>query len=139
MKLILLLIISSISLILTAQKQSLQLSSSSKTIEVGKAISFTVNSSINGTINIEFPSCFMSGGTMNSMQQTIDSRGNLISSISYTQEGSFKKEGKFTLSATLKNGSKTYKSNSITVTITKKEENQKPKKSLGNSEWDISK
>ena len=138
MKLILLLIISSISLILAAQKPSLQLSASSKTIEVGKAISFTVNSSINGTIDIEFPSCFLSRGTMNSMQQTIDSRGNLISSISYTQEGSFKKEGKFTLSATLKNGSKTYKSNSITVTITKKVENQKPKKSLGNSEWDIS-
>lgn len=121
-----------------AQKQFVQLSVNKKPIEVGQMISFTVKSNVNGQVSLQLPEQFLQGGTMNGMEQTMDNSGSMVTSIFYTQEGMFKKEGKYTIVATIKDKNKTHKSNVLTVNVRKKSDPNN-KKGYASSEEDITK
>ena len=125
------------SLILSAQKPFIQLTVSDKLSEVGQLISFTAKSNMNGDIQLDLPSEFIQGGTMNGMEQTMDQNGNMVVSVNLTQEGVFRKEGKYQIYAYVKDRSKTHRSNLISVTVKKKGEIKK--KSYNQEEGDITK
>lgn len=127
----------SISTVVYAQKPNIQLSVNVKPIEVGQMVAFTVKSNVNGNISINLPATFTEAGVMNGMEQTMDGNGNMIISISYTQQGVFTKPGKYTVSASVKDKSKTYKSNDLAIVVRKKGE-AKSKKNFEQSEEDIS-
>lgn len=120
-----------------SQKPNIQLSVNVKPIEVGQMVAFTVKSNVNGNISIDLPATFTEAGVMNGMEQTMDGNGNMLISISYTQQGVFTKPGKYTITATVKDKNKTYKSNDLSVTVRKKGE-AKSKKNYEQSEDDIS-
>lgn len=120
------------------QKPSVLLSVNKKPIEVGQVVAFTVKSNVNGAVDIDVPESFIQGGTMNGMEQTIDNNGNMVVSINFTLEGLFKKEGKFTITATVKDRNKTHKSNPLTITVRKKSDPKAAKK-YDNSEGEITK
>jgi LPXTG-motif cell wall-anchored protein len=71
------------------------------------------------------------------MEQTMDGNGNMLISISYTQQGVFSKPGKYTVTASVKDKSKTYKSNDLAIVVRKKGEG-KSKKNYEQSDEDIS-
>ena len=119
------------------QKPNIQLSVNVKPIEVGQMVAFTVKSNVNGNISINLPATFTEAGVMNGMEQTMDGNGNMLISISYTQQGVFTKPGKHTITATVKDKNKTYKSNDIFVVVRKKRE-AKSKKKYEQSDEDIS-
>ena len=127
----------SISTVVYAQKPNIQLSVNVKPIEVGQMVAFTVKSNVNGNISINLPATFTEAGVMNGMEQTMDGNGNMIFSISYTQQGVFSKPGKYTITASVKDKSKTYKSNDLAIVVRKKGE-AKSKKNFEQSEDDIS-
>ena len=127
----------SVSLILSAQKPFIQLTVSDKFIEVGQVISFTAKSNMNGDIQLDLPAEFIEGGTMNGMEQTMDQNGNMVVSVNLTQEGVFRKEGKYQIYAYVKDRSKTHRSNLVSVTVKKKGEIKK--KSYNQEEGDITK
>ena len=120
-----------------AQKPNIQLSVNVKPIEVGQIVAFTVKSNVNGNITINLPATFTEAGVMNGMEQTMDGNGNMIISISYTQQGVFTKPGKYTVTASVKDKSKTYKSNDLAIVVRKKGEG-KSKKNYEQSDEDIS-
>ncbi len=120
-----------------AQKPNIQLSVNVKPIEVGQMVAFTVKSNVNGNITINLPATFTEAGVMNGMEQTMDGNGNMIISISYTQQGVFTKPGKYTITASVKDKNKSYKSNDLSVVVRKKGE-AKSKKNFEQSEEDIS-
>ena len=119
------------------QKPNIQLSVNVKPIEVGQMVAFTVKSNVNGNISINLPATFTEAGVMNGMEQTMDGNGNMLISISYTQQGVFTKPGKYTITATVKDKNKTYKSNDLSVVVRKKRE-AKSKKKYEQSDEDIS-
>lgn len=127
----------SISTVVYAQKPNIQLSVNVKPIEVGQMVAFTVKSNVNGNISINLPTSFTEAGVMNGMEQTMDGSGNMIISISYTQQGVFSKPGKYTITASVKDKSKTYKSNDLSIVVRKKGD-PKSKKNYEQSEEDIS-
>lgn len=120
------------------QKPSVQLSVNKKPIEVGQSVAFTVKSNFNGQVSIQLPEQFLQGGTMNGMEQTMDNSGAMVTSIFYTQEGVFKKDGKYTIVATVKEKNKTHKSNTLTIQVRKKAD-PSSKKGYASSEEDITK
>ena len=124
-------------LLLVAQKPSIQLTVSDKSIEIGQVISFTAKSNITGEIVLDLPSGFIQGGTMNGMEQTMDQNGNMVVSVNLTQEGVFRQEGKYQIYAYIKDRSKTHRSNLVSVTVKKKGEIKK--KSYDQEEGDITK
>ncbi len=124
-------------LLLVAQKPSIQLTVSDKSIEIGQVISFTAKSNITGDIVLDLPSGFIQGGTMNGMEQTMDQNGNMVVSVNLTQEGVFRQEGKYQIYAYIKDRSKTHRSNLVSVTVKKKGEIKK--KSYDQEEGDITK
>jgi hypothetical protein len=124
-------------LLLVAQKPSIQLTVSDKSIEIGQVISFTAKSNITGDIVLDLPSGFIQGGTMNGMEQTMDQNGNMVVSVNLTQEGVFRQEGKYQIYAYIKDRSKTHRSNLVSVTVKKKGEINK--KSYDQEEGDITK
>jgi hypothetical protein len=119
------------------QKPNIQLSVNVKPIEVGQMVAFTVKSNVNGNISINLPTTFTEAGVMNGMEQTMDGNGNMLISISYTQQGVFSKPGKYTITASVKDKSKTYKSNDLAIVVRKKGE-AKSKKNYEQSDEDIS-
>ena len=119
------------------QKPNIQLSVNVKPIEVGQMVAFTVKSNVNGNISINLPATFTEAGVMNGMEQTMDGNGNMLISISYTQQGVFTKPGKYTITASVKDKNKTYKSNDLSVVVRKKRE-AKSKKKYEQSDEDIS-
>jgi LPXTG-motif cell wall-anchored protein len=127
----------SVSSFVYGQKPNIQLSVNVKPIEVGQMVAFTVKSNVNGNISINLPTTFTEAGVMNGMEQTMDGNGNMLISISYTQQGVFTKPGKYTITATVKDKNKTYKSNDLSLVVRKKGE-AKSKKNYEQSEDDIS-
>ena len=119
------------------QKPNIQLSVNVKPIEVGQMVAFTVKSNVNGNISINLPTSFTEAGVMNGMEQTMDGSGNMIISISYTQQGVFTKPGKYLITASVKDKNKSYKSNELSIVVRKKGE-AKSQKNYEQSEDDIS-
>jgi hypothetical protein len=120
-----------------AQKPDIQLSVNKKPIEVGQNVVFTVKSNIDGQVQFDFPSSFMQGGNSKSVQQSIiNNAWSLV--VENAQAGVFKKEGKFTVVATVTEKGKTYKSNPLTVTVKPKSDPAKARK-FDNTEGEITK
>lgn len=118
----LLLIYSGIVSCVFAQKAVVKLEVDPKITQSGEAITVTVKSNIQGEIDIDLPSAFINGySVMNGMEQETDyNTGRVITYFYYSQEGIIKKDGNYTFGpAYIKSGSKTYKSNTVSVTIRK--------------------
>jgi len=99
------------------QSNSLNLSVSNSNPEVGEAFEISVKSSINGSIQVTFPSEFISGGAMTGMTQQISSSSR--STVYYrTEMGYFQKEGEFVIGpAKIRSGNKIYTSNKLTIKV----------------------
>jgi hypothetical protein len=120
-----------------AQKPDIQLSINKKPVEVGQSVVFTLKANIDGQVQFDFPSSFIQGGNSRSVQQSlINNTWSFV--VENAQEGVFKKEGKYTITATVKEKGKTYKSNSLTVTVKLKSDPTKARK-FDNTEGEITK
>ncbi len=118
----LLLIYSGIVSCVFAQKAVVKLEVDPKITQSGESITVTIKSNIQGEIDIDLPSAFINGySVMNGMEQETDyNTGRVITYFYYSQEGIIKKDGNYTFGpAYIKSGSKTYKSNTVNVTIRK--------------------
>lgn len=103
-----------------SQNKEVELSTNALSFDVGEPITITVKSTVQGMIDIDFPSAFVHGYDMVSgMEQDMDANTGQITTIYYlSQTGAISKAGKYTLGpAFIKKGNKTYVSNSVTVTI----------------------
>ena len=120
-----------------AQKPDIQLTINKKPVEVGQAVVFTVKTNIDAPIQFDFPSSFIQGGNSKSVQQSfINNSWSIV--VENAQEGIFKKEGKFTIVALVKDKGKTYKSNPLVVSIKAKSDPAKKRK-YDNTEGEITK
>lgn len=107
-----------------AQKPVVKIEVDPKVAQAGESITITVKSNIQGEIDIDFPSAFVPGySVMNGMEQETDyNTGKVITYYYYSQDGTIKKDGEYTFGpAFIKSGSKTYKSNTVNVTIRKEQ------------------
>lgn len=106
------------------QKPVVKIEVDPKVAQAGESITVTVKSNIEGEIDIDFPSAFVPGySVMNGMEQETDfNTGKVITYYYYSQDGTIKKDGEYTFGpAFIKSGSKTYKSNTVNVTIRKEQ------------------
>ena len=104
--------------LLNAQQLVLSVSVDNSAPKVGEMIEVIVKTTINGNIQISYPSEFISGGgVMNGMSRQISNSG--YSTIYYRSEnGAFQKEGEFTIGpATIRKGNKSYTSNKVVVKV----------------------
>ena len=107
-----------------AQKYFVKLEVSEKKISLGGEIVLTVKSNVEGEISIEFPPEFIRGyEVMTGMEQEVDYNSGMVNTINYySQNGSFSKNGTFTVGpAYVKRGKNLYKSNTIEVKVQKEE------------------
>jgi hypothetical protein len=107
-----------------AQKITVSLNSDLKSVLINDQITFTVKSNISGDVNIDFPKEFSSGyGSMNGMEQEMDYNTGAVNTTYYfSQNGFFKTEGTYTFNAYITNRKKVFKSNAITIKVTKQEQ-----------------
>ena len=120
MKAYLTIIFFSFACILWAQKNIIKLEVDQKRIKLGESLVITVRSNIEGEISIDFPPEFVRGyDVMSGMEQVVDYNSGIVNTINYySQNGSFKKVGTFTIGpAYIKRGKHVYKSNTVQVTI----------------------
>ncbi len=109
----------------TAQKPIVFLEIDPKEAEIGEVITITVKSNVQGEIDIDFPSAFVHGfNVMNGMEQEIDyTTGKVISYYYLSQTGTLQKSGTFKMGpAYVKKGNKVYRSNAVSITISKENE-----------------
>jgi hypothetical protein len=120
-----------------AQKPDIQLTINKKPVEVGQAVVFTVKTNIDAPIQFDFPNSFIQGGNSKSVQQSfINNSWSIV--VENAQEGVFKKEGKFTIVALVKDKGKTFKSNPLVVSVKPKSDPAKKRK-YDNTEGEITK
>lgn len=103
-----------------AQKPIVRLVVEPTQIEKGQPIQITVKANVQGQIKIDYPSAFIEGYSMaNGMEQETDyNTGKIITLFYYAVDGTFKKEGTFTIGpAYINSGGKVYKSNTVSVTV----------------------
>jgi hypothetical protein len=104
-----------------SQDGKVTLSIEPSTAEVGETVLIKIKSQVEGDVDIDnLPSCFVYGyQTMQGMESEMDTyTGDLITYYYFHQTGTFGKEGKYTVGPVyIKKGHKTYKSNTVTVTI----------------------
>ncbi len=106
------------------QKPVVKIEVDPKVAQAGESITVTVKSNVQGEIDIDFPSAFVPGySVFNGMEQETDfNTGKVITYYYYSQDGTIKKDGEYTFGpAFIKSGSKTYKSNTVNVTIRKEQ------------------
>lgn len=106
------------------QKPVVKIEVDPKVAQAGEPITVTIKTNVQGEIDIDFPSAFVPGySVMNGMEQETDfNTGKVITYYYYSQDGTIKKEGEYTFGpAYIKAGSKTYKSNTFSVTIRKEQ------------------
>jgi hypothetical protein len=103
------------------QKVEVILSVDPLSVEIGELFTLSVKSSVQGEVEIDnLPRSFVYGyDVMNGMEQEMDyNTGNVITYYFLSQTGAISKTGKFTLGpAYIKKGSKTYKSNMVTISV----------------------
>lgn len=107
---------------LFGQKPVVKIKVDPKVAQAGESITVTIKSNVQGEIDIDFPSAFVPGySVLNGMEQETDfNTGKVITYYYYSQDGTIKKDGEYTFGpAYVKSGSKTYKSNTVGVTIRK--------------------
>lgn len=108
--------------ILHAQKPIVKLEVDQTKITLGNELIITVKSNVEGEITINFPSEFVRGyDVMSGMEQEVDYNTGIVNTISYySQNGSFKKTGTFSIGpAYVKRGKHIFKSNMVQVTVQK--------------------
>jgi len=108
--------------ILHAQKPIVKLEVDQTKITLGNELIITVKSNIEGEITINFPSEFVRGyDVMSGMEQEVDYNTGIVNTISYySQNGSFKKTGTFSIGpAYVKRGKHVFKSNMVQVIVQK--------------------
>lgn len=105
---------------LSQSKPTVKLIVSSKQVETGEPVLFTVKSSISGTVELDYPTEFIVGsGVSSGMEQETDySTGESITTYYFAQNGTFSQEGSYTIKAYVKKG-KVYSSNSVTIRVSK--------------------
>lgn len=106
------------------QKPVVKIEVDPKVAQAGEPITVTIKSNVQGEIDIDYPSAFVPGySVMNGMEQETDfNTGKVITYYYYSQDGTIKKDGEYTFGpAYVKSGSKTYKSNTVNVTIRKEQ------------------
>ncbi|MES2588413.1 MAG: BatD family protein [Bacteroidota bacterium] len=103
------------------QKASVNLSVDTKSLQIGNPITFTVKSNVEGNVEIDFPDEFIQGyGSMSGMEQEMDYNSGSVHTIYYfSQNGTFKENGTYTIYAYVKNKKAIYKSNKVTVKVEK--------------------
>ena len=107
---------------LHAQKPIVKLEVDQTKITLGNELIITVKSNIEGEITINFPSEFVRGyDVMSGMEQEVDYNTGIVNTISYySQNGSFKKTGTFSIGpAYVKRGKHIFKSNMVQITVQK--------------------
>jgi len=107
---------------LHAQKPIVKLEVDQTKITLGNELIITVKSNVEGEITINFPSEFVRGyDVMSGMEQEVDYNTGIVNTISYySQNGSFKKTGTFSIGpAYVKRGKHIFKSNMVQVTVQK--------------------
>ncbi len=105
-----------------AQKPIVKLEIEPRTVQEGEMFSITVKTNIQGDIKIDYPSAFIEGYAVSSgMQQESDyNTGKIITLFYYAEEGMIRKAGNYTIGpAYIKSGGKTFKSNTVSVQVTK--------------------
>lgn len=107
-----------------AQQVHVNLSVDQKEVEIGVPVIVTISSNVEGEFTLDIPSDFsMLPGVQSGKSQQVDYQTGKKESIYFmTRTGSFQREGKYDFRATLKTRKKTYKSNSLSVTVKKKEQ-----------------
>ena len=106
------------------QKPVVKIEVDPKVAQAGESITINIKSNVQGEIDIDYPSAFVPGySVMNGMEQETDyNTGKVITYYYYSQDGTIKKDGEYTFGpAFIKSGSKTYKSNTVNVTIQKEQ------------------
>ena len=106
------------------QKPVVKIEVDPKLAQADESITVTIKTNVQGEIDIDFPSAFVPGySVMNGMEQETDfNTGKVITYYYYSQDGTIKKEGEYNFGpAYIKAGSKTYKSNTFSVTIRKEQ------------------
>jgi len=109
---------------LHAQKPIVKLEVDQTKITLGNELIITVKSNVEGEITINFPSEFVRGyDVMSGMEQEVDYNTGIVNTISYySQNGSFKKTGTFSIGpAYVKRGKHIFKSNMVQVTVQKEQ------------------
>lgn len=104
------------------QKAEVSLTANTKNVEIGETIELTVKSNVTGQVKIVYPDEFIMGYIIMQGKETElnTATGKLITFYSSTQNGAFKENGTFSLTAYITNKNKVYKSNTITVKVEKK-------------------
>jgi hypothetical protein len=105
-----------------AQKPIVKLEIDPRTVQEGEMFSITLKTNIQGEIKIDYPSAFIEGYAVSSgMQQESDyNTGKIITLFYYAEEGMIRKAGNYTIGpAYVKVGGKTFKSNTVSVQVTK--------------------
>lgn len=122
MKALIVIFCSSLASIMFAQKAIVKLEVDPKNVQAGDPINVTVKSNVQGELDVDFPSAFVQGySVMSGMEQEVDyNTGKVITLYYHTQEGVIRKDGTYTIGpAYIRSGNKTYKSNTVTVTVKK--------------------
>jgi hypothetical protein len=92
-----------------------------RSADVGETVLITIKTKVQGEVEIDnLPSCFVQGyQTVSGMDSQMDPyTGKLITYYYFSQTGAFGKEGKYTVGPVyVKKGNKTYKSNTLVITI----------------------
>lgn len=106
--------------------QAVELSIEPRSIDVGETVIIKVQTTEQGDVDIDnLPSCFVPGqDMMDGMNTEIDyNTGKIITYYHLSRTGVFTKSGKFTIGpAFIKQGNKTFKSNTVVVTVGEKTE-----------------
>ncbi len=126
MRLFTLISVSFITQLCQAQSNTVVLSIEPRTADVGETVVIHVNSTVQGEIEVDnLPGCFVFGqDMMDGMNTEIDyNTGKIVTYYRFSRTGAFSKSGKYTIGpAYVKQGNKTYKSNTVVVTVGDKTE-----------------
>jgi len=105
---------------LIGQKNFIKLEVTPNTANLGESITVSVKSNIRGSISVNYPSQFKHGyNVMSGMSEEYDNISGKINRISYMSEaGKIDQAGNYTFGpAIIRSGGKTYKSNTVKVTV----------------------
>lgn len=106
--------------------QAVELSIEPRSVDVGETVIIKVQTTEQGDVDIDnLPSCFVPGqDMMDGMNTEIDyNTGKIITYYHISRTGVFTKAGKYTVGpAFIKQGNKTFKSNTVVVTVGEKTE-----------------
>lgn len=106
-----------------AQKPVLALTCDQKMVAPKEHLTITVTCNVESSMKVDYPVEFAADyGIMHGMEQKMDPSGKLKTFYYMQQSGEFRKEGTYSFYAYVNFKGKTYKSNKLTIVVTKKAE-----------------